>query len=92
MHGHMPPTPMEAAVMARVEVRSPRRIRSGIGTLQAVHQVTVAPEVGGRVVTQIFFDPGATVNAGDPLVQLYDAALARRPRQLPRPRSAHGRR
>src|SRR5262249_34742951 len=30
------------------------------------------PEVGGRI-TRIFFEPGATVKAGDPLVQLNDA-------------------
>lgn len=44
---------------------------AGIGTLQAVHQVTVSPEVAGRV-TQIMFEPGASVQAGDPLVQLFD--------------------
>jgi len=37
-----------------------------------VHQVTINPEIGGRVV-KIFFEPGATVKAGDPLVQLNDA-------------------
>jgi multidrug efflux system membrane fusion protein len=37
-----------------------------------VHQVTINPEVGGRV-TKIFFEPGAVVKAGDPLVQLNDA-------------------
>src|SRR5262249_3183601 len=47
------------------------RFLAAIGTLYAVHQVMVAPEVGGRV-TQIFFDAGATVRAGDPLVQLND--------------------
>src|SRR5690242_9374736 len=62
----LPPTPITAAV---AESRSVPKFLSGIGTLQAVHQVTVAPEVGGRV-TQIFFEPGATVNAGDPLIQL----------------------
>jgi multidrug efflux system membrane fusion protein len=43
----------------------------GIGSLVAVHQVTVSPEVGGRV-TRIFFEAGAAVHAGDPLVQLND--------------------
>jgi multidrug efflux system membrane fusion protein len=43
----------------------------GIGSLSAVHEVTVAPEVGGRV-TKIFFHSGAAVHAGDPLVQLND--------------------
>ena len=48
------------------------RYATGIGSLAAVHQVTVTPEVGGRI-TKIFFEPGATVKAGDPLVQLNDA-------------------
>jgi membrane fusion protein, multidrug efflux system len=66
---HMPPTPISAVT---AEVRPVTKFLSGIGTLQAVHQVTVAPEVGG-LITQIMFQPGATVNAGDPLVQLNDA-------------------
>jgi multidrug efflux system membrane fusion protein len=65
----MPPTPINVSV---AEVRPVPKFLSGIGTLQAVHQVTVAPEVGG-LVTQVLFTPGATVNAGDPLVQLNDA-------------------
>ena len=47
------------------------RYLDGIGTLQAVHQVTVSPEVNGRVV-RLMFDSGAAVKAGDPLVQLND--------------------
>ena len=66
---HMPPTPITAVT---AEVRPVAKFLSGIGTLQAVRQVTVAPEVGG-MITQIMFTPGATVNAGDPLVQLNDA-------------------
>ena len=49
----------------------PRHIE-GIGTLAAVHQVTVAPEVGGRVAA-VLFEPGTTIKAGTPLVQLNDA-------------------
>jgi multidrug efflux system membrane fusion protein len=63
-----PPTPITAAT---AELRPVSKFLSGIGTLQAVHQVTVAPEVGG-MITQIMFTPGAEVNAGDPLVQLND--------------------
>jgi len=63
-----PPTPVAAA--AATVVDAPRFL-TGIGTLQAVHQVTVAPEVGGRV-TQISFESGAQVQAGDLLVQLND--------------------
>lgn len=64
-----PPTPISVAV---AEVRPVPKQLTGIGTLQAVRQVTVAPEVGG-MITQILFTPGATVAAGDPLVQLNDA-------------------
>jgi multidrug efflux system membrane fusion protein len=63
-----PPAPVEAA---EAKADAMPRYLQGIGTLAAVRQVTVAPEVGGRV-TQIFFQAGATVKAGDPLVQLYD--------------------
>src|SRR5258708_40194006 len=48
-----------------------RRVAGGIGWGSAVHQVTINPEVGGRV-TKIFFEPGATVKAGNPLVQIND--------------------
>jgi multidrug efflux system membrane fusion protein len=66
---HMPPTPITAVT---AEMQPVAKYLSGIGTLQAVHQVTVAPEVGG-MITQIMFQPGAVVKAGDPLVQLNDA-------------------
>ncbi|MDE1146753.1 MAG: efflux RND transporter periplasmic adaptor subunit [Azospirillaceae bacterium] len=42
-----------------------------VGTLQAVHQVTVTPEVGGSV-TKLLFQSGASVAAGTPLLQLND--------------------
>lgn len=48
------------------------RFATGIGSVAAIHQVTINPEVGGRV-TKIFFEPGSSVKAGDPLVQLNDA-------------------
>jgi membrane fusion protein, multidrug efflux system len=48
------------------------RFAPAIGSLAAVHQVTINPEIGGRVV-KIFFEPGSTVKAGAPLVQLNDA-------------------
>jgi multidrug efflux system membrane fusion protein len=63
-----PPTPVAAATAT---ARDMPRALSAIGSLYAVHQVMVAPEVGGRV-TQIFFQAGATVQAGDPLIQLND--------------------
>jgi multidrug efflux system membrane fusion protein len=67
---HMPHPPTPVAAVTATEQDLPRAL-AGIGTLQAVHQVTVAPEVGGRV-TQIFFQAGGVVQAGEPLVQLND--------------------
>ena len=68
---HFTPPPAEiSAVTAKAEVVP--HTATGIGSLAAVHQVTISPEVGGRV-TKIFFEPGATVKEGDPLVQLNDA-------------------
>jgi membrane fusion protein, multidrug efflux system len=43
-----------------------------VGDLAAVHQVNVTPDVAGRV-TDILFTAGASVKAGTPLVQLFDA-------------------
>jgi membrane fusion protein, multidrug efflux system len=65
-----PPPAVVSAVKATTAAVP--RFATGIGSLAAVHQVTVTPEVGGRV-TGIFFTPGAAVNAGDPLVQINDA-------------------
>jgi multidrug efflux system membrane fusion protein len=65
-----PPPAQIAAVTATAEAVP--RFLSGIGSLAAVHQVTVTPEIGGRI-TAILFEPGALVKAGDPLVQLNDA-------------------
>ena len=64
-----PPAQISAAEAATEAVP---RFASGIGSVAAVHQVTINPEVGGRV-TKISFEPGASVKAGDPLVQLNDA-------------------
>jgi membrane fusion protein, multidrug efflux system len=68
-HNKPPPAEISAAV---VSVQSLPRSAPGIGSLVAVHQVTINPEVAGRV-TKIFFEAGAMVKAGDPLVQLNDA-------------------
>ena len=65
-----PPPAQISAVEVKTEAVP--RFAAGIGSVAAVHQVTINPEVGGRV-TKIFFTPGATVKAGDPLVQLNDA-------------------
>ena len=45
---------------------------TAVGGLAAVHQVDVTSDVSGRI-TDITFTPGATVKAGNPLVQLFDA-------------------
>ncbi|HEX4112790.1 MAG TPA: efflux RND transporter periplasmic adaptor subunit [Stellaceae bacterium] len=63
-----PPAPV-AAVTAKLQ-DMPRYLE-GIGSVTAVRQVTVSPEVAGRI-TQIMFEAGQTVKAGAPLVQIYD--------------------
>jgi multidrug efflux system membrane fusion protein len=65
-----PPPAQIAAVTAKSEAVP--RFATAIGSLAAVHQVTVTPEIGGRV-TAVLFTAGATVKEGDPLVQLNDA-------------------
>ena len=68
-HNKPPPAQISAVV---AQTQSVPRFAPGIGSITAVHQVTVNPEVGGRV-TKIFFEPGQAVKAGDPLVQINDA-------------------
>ena len=68
--GNVPPPTPVAAVAA--EVGPLPQFLGGIGTVAAIRQVDVAPEVSGRVV-EINFEPGSTVQAGEPLVQLNDA-------------------
>ena len=68
--GNKPPPAQIAAVTATSEAVP--RFAKGIGSLEAVHQVTITPEVGGRV-TAIQFTAGAWVKEGDPLVQINDA-------------------
>jgi multidrug efflux system membrane fusion protein len=67
---HNKPPPAEITAVKATTEAVPR-FATGIGSLTAVHQVTVMPEVGGRVVA-IEFEPGAHVKAGDLLVQLND--------------------
>jgi len=68
--GNKPP-PAQVAAVEATTATVPRSV-SGIGSLAAVQEVTITPEVGGRV-TDILFKPGDAVKAGDPLVQLNDA-------------------
>jgi multidrug efflux system membrane fusion protein len=71
MFSHRPPPATVAAVKATLEP-VPRYLE-GIGTVTAINQVTVSPQVSGRVL-KILFESGATVKAGDPLIQLDDGA------------------
>lgn len=68
--GNVPPPATVSSVIAEAEAMP--RFLEGIGTVTAVHQVTVAPEAGGRI-TAVMFEAGATVKAGQPLIQLNDA-------------------
>jgi membrane fusion protein, multidrug efflux system len=65
------PPPAQIAAVTAKSAAVPR-LAAAIGSLAAVHQVTITPEIGGRV-TAVLFTPGATVKEGDPLVQLNDA-------------------
>ena len=65
-----PPPTTVAAVKAVLEP-VPRHL-DGIGTIAAVNQVIISPQVAGRVL-KVLFESGATVRAGDPIIQLDDA-------------------
>ena len=67
---HNRPPPAIVAMTVAEQQTVPRYL-TGIGTIAAVHQVTVASQVGG-MVTQILFTAGGAVTAGQPLVQLDD--------------------
>lgn len=65
------PAPTVVAVAeAKSEVLP--NLLTAVGDLAAVNQVNVTTDVNGRV-TEILFQPGAEVKAGDPLLQIYDA-------------------
>ncbi len=63
-----PPVPVTAERVKAGEV--PRSVEA-IGSLEAVRQATIAPEVSGRI-TALQFKPGSEVKAGAPLLQLND--------------------
>lgn len=67
-HNRPPPASVSAVTAT---VQPVPQHATGIGSLSAVHQVTVTPETGGRVV-KLFFQSGQVVKQGDPLVQLND--------------------
>lgn len=68
---NMKPPPASIAAVTATRETVPN-FATGIGSLAAVHQVTISPEVAGRI-TAVLFEAGAAVKAGDPLVQLNDA-------------------
>jgi membrane fusion protein, multidrug efflux system len=74
IHSYManmkPPPAQISAVVATSEAVP--HFASGIGSLAAVRQVTVTPELAGRI-TEIDFQSGAHAKAGDKLVQINDA-------------------
>nr|WP_040716242.1 efflux RND transporter periplasmic adaptor subunit [Caenibius tardaugens] len=63
--------PPVAVTATFVEPRDVPTALQAVGSLRAVQEVMLAPEVAGRV-TAIRFQPGARVGAGAPLVQLFD--------------------
>jgi multidrug efflux system membrane fusion protein len=67
-HGAPPPLVVSAMV---VQPQSVPVYLESVGSLQAVHQVTLAPETAGRVVA-ISFEGGARVAKGAVLIQLDD--------------------
>jgi membrane fusion protein, multidrug efflux system len=70
MFATMRPPPATVTV---VEVKSEvvPNLLTAVGGLAAVHQVNVTSDVSGRI-TDIMFQPGAHVEAGAPLLQLFD--------------------
>lgn len=65
-----PPPAVVAVAEAKSEVLP--NLLTAVGDLAAINQVNVTTDVNGRV-TDILFQPGSEVKAGDPLIQLYDA-------------------
>lgn len=73
-HNAAPPPPAPPPTMVVAAVVQPTSVPSAlqaVGSLRAVREVTLAPEVAGRV-SAIRFSGGQYVGAGATLVQLYD--------------------
>lgn len=67
---YVAPPPTQVTALEVVPRTLPASLQA-VGTLRAVQEVVLAPEVAGRV-TDIHFRAGARVQAGALLVQLYD--------------------
>jgi membrane fusion protein, multidrug efflux system len=65
------PPPVSVSV-AEAQSEVIPNLLTAVGDLAAVHQVNVTSDVSGRI-TDILFTAGASVKAGTPLVQLFDA-------------------
>ena len=67
---NVPPPALVTAVEAKSEIVP--NLLTAVGDLAAVHQVNVTSDVSGRI-TDIMFTAGASVKAGQPLLQLFDS-------------------
>ncbi|MGL4263115.1 MAG: efflux RND transporter periplasmic adaptor subunit [Afipia sp.] len=65
-----PPPTVVAVAEAKSEVLP--NLLTAVGDLVAINQVNVTTDVSGRV-TEILFQPGSEVKAGEPLIQIFDA-------------------
>jgi len=68
---HNKPPPVSVSIAVAKSETIPNLL-TAVGDLAAVHQVNVTSDVNGRI-TDIMFSAGATVKAGTPLLQLFDA-------------------
>src|SRR5258708_2186146 len=66
-----PPPPSNVSIATAKSETIPNLL-TAVGDLAAVHQVNVTSDVNGRI-TDILFTAGASVKAGTPLVQMFDA-------------------
>ncbi|HEY2246296.1 MAG TPA: efflux RND transporter periplasmic adaptor subunit [Bradyrhizobium sp.] len=70
MFATMKPPPATVTVAEATSEVVPNLL-TAVGGLAAVHQVNVTSDVSGRI-TDILFKPGSHVEAGSPLLQLFD--------------------
>ena len=64
--------PPASVTVAEAKSEVVPNLLTAVGDLAAVHQVNVTSDVSGRI-TDIMFTAGASVKAGSPLLQLFDA-------------------